>query len=321
MTHYIGVDVGGTKIAGIAYNAESQTVIHRQVIATDGKQGAEGVIQQVIDLVRTITTTLDWSLESVSGIGVGVPAVIDYDKGHTLVLPNIPGNWVDQPVTAPIQSALNRPVHLINDARAFTLAEASIGAGRGYGVVAGITLGTGIGGGVAVDGKLLLGLDGSAGEFGHIMIDHNGLPDGSGTPGGLESYGSGPAIAAAAVKAVMQGINTNIGALVDYDLNAITPAIVAQAADAGDPVAQAILHSAGQSIGAGIANVLTILNPHALVIGGGVAALGERILVPMREALAHYNRTTSIDKLAILPAEVADAGAVGAALWAKQRGM
>jgi len=274
----------------------------------------------VIDLVRTTAHSAGLTLETVGGVGVGVPAVVDYEGGRTLVLPNIPGNWSDKPVTDPIQRTLGCPVHLINDARAFTLAEATLGAGRGYPIVAGVTLGTGIGGGIAIDGKLILGLNGAAGEFGHITIDYNGLPDGSGTPGGLEGYGSGPAIAAAAAKVVMQGINTRIAALVDYDLNAITPAVVAQAADEGDEIAQMILQHAGRIIGAGIANVLTVVNPHALVIGGGVAALGERILHPMREGLATYNRTNAVDSLAILPAEVTDAGAVGAALWAKQRG-
>jgi glucokinase len=319
MAHFIGVDLGGTKIAAVAYDAESQQVIHRHTVATDGRQGAEGVIQQMIALVRLTAHSAGWPPESVSGVGVGVPAVIDYDTGHTLILPNIPGNWNNQPVTAPMQSSLSCPVFLVNDARAFTLAEATIGAGRGYSIVAGITLGTGIGGGIAIDGKLLLGLNGAAGEFGHICIDLNGLPDGSGTPGGMEGYGSGPAIAAAATKAVMQGINTCIGSLVNYDLNAITPAVVAKAADEGDEIAQQILTRAGHAIGAGIANVLTILNPHVLVIGGGVAALGSRILDPMREGLILYNNTHAVEKLAIVPAEVLDAGAVGAALWARQR--
>lgn len=318
-THFIGVDLGGTKIAAVAYDAGTQTVVYRQVIATDGRHGADGVIRQMIDLVQSIANGAGWPLASVTGVGVGVPATIDYETGVVIILPNIPGNWVNKAVAAPMRQVLGCPVYLINDARAFTLAEATLGAGRGYAVVAGITLGTGIGGGIAIDGRLFLGMNGSAGEFGHICIDYNGLPDGSGTPGGLESYGSGPALAAMAAKAVMQGIDTRIGELVNYDVNAITPGIVAQAADSGDAIAQQIITVTGRCIGAGIGNVLTILNPHALVIGGGVAQLGERIFKPMREGLAIYNRTTTQDRLAIVMAQVEDAGAVGAALWAKQR--
>lgn len=319
MGHYIGIDLGGTKIAAVAYDAAIEKVRHRETIATDRRNGADGVIYQMIDLVRKVAQAVGWPVSGLDGVGVGVPAVVNYELGQTVVLPNIPGDWVNKPVTAVMQEVLGRSVWLINDARAFTLAEATVGAGRGYSIVAGVTLGTGIGGGIAIDGKVLLGLSGGAGEFGHICIDLNGPPDGAGTPGGLEGYGSGPAIAAAGVKAVLQGINTQISTLADHDITAITPAIVAQAADAGDEVALEILTRAGHAIGAGLANVLTIVNPHVLVIGGGVAALGKRIREPMREGLARFNRTNAVEKLAILDARVEDAGAVGAALWAKQR--
>lgn len=321
MNRYIGIDLGGTKIAAVAYDATQQTTTHEATIGTNRQDGADGVIRQVIELVRATANNAGWALADVAGVGIGVPAVIDYERGETVLLPNIPGNWVNKPVTAPVHAALNCPTFLVNDARAFTLAEANIGAGRGYSVVAGVTLGTGIGGGIAIDGKLLLGLNGSAGEFGHICIDYNGPPDGSDTPGGLEGYGSGPAIAAMGVKAVMQGVNTKISELVDYDLNAITPQTVAQAADMGDAVAQRILHDAGKQIAAGIANVLTILNPHVLVVGGGVSQLGDRLIKPMEQALRVYNRTIDFDRFAILPAEVENAGAVGAALWARQRAL
>ncbi|MCB9461400.1 MAG: ROK family protein [Anaerolineaceae bacterium] len=318
MGHFIGIDLGGTKIAAIAYEADAQRVIYKHTVPTDRQQGSDAVVAQMIELSQAIADGAGWPRDQISGVGVGVPATVDYDIGTTIMLPNIPGDWVDKPVAPTMQAVLGCPVALINDARAFTLAEATLGAGRDYPVVAGVTLGTGIGGGIAIDGKLFLGMEGSAGEFGHMSIDYGDLPDGSGTPGGLERYSSGPAIAAAAIKYVVQGADTSIGALVDYDLNKITPHVVAQAADDGDEVAQDILYQAGIRLGAGLSVVLGVLNPHAMVIGGGMANLGERILGPMREGLKIYNRTTSVDKLAIVPAELDDAGSIGAALWAKQ---
>ena len=318
MSRFVGIDLGGTKIAAIAYDANAQSVVKREVIPTDGKEGADGVIRQMIELVRKIAKAADWTPDSIAGVGVGVPAVVDYEKGHTTVVPNIPGNWVNKPVTDPMQEALQCAVYLINDARAFILAEARLGAGQGYPIVAGMTWGTGIGGGIIIDGNLLLGLNGSAGEFGHITIDFNGLPDGTGTPGGLESYGSGPAIESMAGKAINQGIDTKIAELVDYDLNKITPAIVAQAADDGDELALSIFEYIGKTVGAGMANVVTVINPHVLVIGGGVANLGDRVIEPLREGLRTYNKTANIDDMKIVRAEVDDAGAVGAALWAQQ---
>lgn len=319
MSFYIGIDLGGTKIRAVVYEATAARVLVYQVVPTSN-QGVDAVITQMSDLARSVAAQANVALDQIEGIGIGVPATIDYARGVTLLLPNIPGEWYGKPVQSLLQAQINRPVYLINDAHAFTLAEATHGAGRGYPVVACFTLGTGIGGGIAIDGRLLMGRDGSAGEFGHMTVDYNGLPDGSGTPGGLERFASGPAIAAEGVRAVMQGADTQIGALVDYDLNKITPAVIARAADAGDEEAQRILERAARILGAGIGNVLTILNPHAVVIGGGMASLGERILKPVRAALKVYNKTTDLDALQLVPAELGDdAGAIGAALWAMQQ--
>lgn len=319
MTNFIGVDLGGTKICAVAYDGKYRQVIARHTIATDRLNGADSVIHQVITLTQMIADQVGWSDADITAVGVGVPATVNYERGTTVLLPNIPGDWTNKPIVAPIAQAIKRPVALINDARAFTLAEALMGAGRDYPIVAGLTLGTGIGGGIAINGQLILGMDGSAGEFGHLSIDYNGLPDGSNTPGGLEGYCSGPAMAAMAIKAILQGADTTIGQLVDHNLNAITPEIIARAADEGDAVAQGIIQRVGEYIGIGVALVLGVLNPHALVVGGGVAHLGERIFTPMRDAIKKYNRTTSVDQLSILIAQVEDAGAVGAALWAQQR--
>ncbi|GAB4521761.1 MAG: ROK family protein [Anaerolineae bacterium] len=316
----IGIDLGGTKIAAVLLDATTETVIRKEVTPTQGHEGDDAVLMRIAEAVRRICIDADVSLADIRAVGVGLPATIDYDTGRTLLLPNIPGEWYGKPVLAILQAALGIPVWLINDARAFTLAEATLGAGRDASLVACFTLGTGIGGGIALNGQLLLGQEGSAGEFGHHTIDYNGLPDGSGTPGALESFASGPAIATMGIKAVMQGIDTIIGDLVNYDLNRVTPRIIMQAAEAGDAVAQNILTQVGTYIGVGMANVVTLLNPHCIVIGGGVAQLGEWIMAPIWTALRRYNHTANLDRLRILPAALGeDAGAIGAALWAYQQ--
>jgi glucokinase len=259
-------------------------------------------------------------LAAIGGVGVGMPATFDLEKGQTLLLPNIPGDWWGKPVVSILQADLDRPVALVNDARSFTLAEATLGAGRGYECVFGLTLGTGIGGGIAINGKLHLGLSGSAGEVGHHSIDYQGVPDGSGNPGGWEAYASGPAIAAMGVKAVMQGITTQIGGLVNYDLNRITPGVILQAAEQGDAIARDILRTAGEYIGAGLSNVIIILAPHCVVIGGGVAELGEWILEPMRASIARRCKTVPVDQIAIKRAALgSQAGVFGAALQVWQQ--
>jgi glucokinase len=315
----IGIDLGGTKISAVLLDPAARQIIAHQTIPTEGKRGPDGVITRIADVCRALTTDAGVPLDAVRGIGVGMPCVIDYENGRTLIMANLPGEWREKPVAADLRAQLGRPIWLINDARAFSLAESLWGAGRGYPVVACFTLGTGIGGGVVINGALHMGMDNAAAEFGHLTVDINGAPDGVGVPGSIESLGSGPAIAAAGVKAVMQGVNTTLGALVDYDLNRITPDVIRRAAEAGDPVALDILQRAGTAIGAGIAHVVTILAPHCVILGGGVTALGDWILDPIRASLRIYCRTVNVDRVQIVLAALgADAGAIGAALWADQ---
>jgi glucokinase len=318
---YVGVDVGGTKIAAAMFDRQSEELSGEMVVPTYTQDGPDGVLLQIANLVKEVTEKAGVSLAAVGGVGVGMPATIDLEKGETLIIPNIPGDWHRKPVAKILQENLGLPIRisLMNDARLFTLAEASLGAGRGYSCVVGITLGTGIGGGIAIDGKLHLGLFGSAGEVGHHSIIFNGVPDGTGNPGAWEAYGSGPAIAAMGAKAVMQGITTKIEQLVDNDLNRITPKVIMEAAELGDPVAQGILQRAGEYIGVGMANVITIVGPHCVVLGGGVADLGDWIMKPIWESLELRCKVVPLNQLAIKRAELGgQAGVIGAALLAHQ---
>ncbi len=320
MSYYIGIDLGGTKINGLIIADDRPDPIIQKKIPTEGHEGADAVVGRIAQLCKDLCNDISTTMSEVTSVGVGVPAVVDYDEGKTLLLPNIPGDWYGKPVEAELEAMLGCSVWLINDARAFTLAEAKYGAGKGHPVVACFTLGTGIGGGIAINGELHLGMDGAAGEFGHTTVDVNGVPDGSGTPGTIETYGSGPAIAAMGAKAIMQGVNTKITDLADNDLNTVTPRTILQAAKDSDEVALRILNDAGKYIGAGVANVITILAPHCVVFGGGVSALGDMILDPIKQSIRVYNHTVDLDKVAIKTAELGDdAGAIGAALWAQQR--
>ncbi len=181
----------------------------------------------------------------------------------------------------------------------------------------GITLGTGVGGGVVIGGRLLFGIDGTAGEVGHQIIDPYGPRCGCGSRGCLEAHASGPAIAAAGMKAVRQGRTTRIRDLVGGDLNAITPEVIVQAAEAGDAVACEILEEAGFYLGIGIANLITLFSPDTVVIGGGVAQAGDWLLRPIRRVVRERCHVTPIDRVRVLPAALGrQAGAIGAALWA-----
>ncbi len=320
MTLYIGIDLGGTKIAGAVWDADQQVVRAQKTMPTEANLGPDAVLGRIAGLVLELSRRVGLEAAHIPAVGVGVPATFDVDQGIIWLIPNLPGDWYGKPVAAQLRQLVGAPVFLINDARAFTLAEATIGAGKGAASCVGITLGTGIGGGIAINGRLYLGLSGAAGEFGHHSIDLYGAPDGSGNPGAWEGMASGPAIAAMGMKAVTQGITTRIGALVEFDLNRITPEVIARAADQGDEVAQRILQTAGFYLGTGIANVITILAPERVVIGGGVAQLGAWIMTPIHETIRLRVKTVPIERIQIVPAALgAEAGVIGAAIWASQQ--
>jgi glucokinase len=317
MSIVIGIDLGGTKIGGVLWDANTHGARLSRTILTQSHEGPEGVIRRIADHIRSLCVEANIELADVAAVGVGVPAT--HEAGVIGVMPNLPGEWAGKPLAALLREQIGRPVTLVNDARAFTLAEATIGAGAGTLSCVGITLGTGIGGGIAINGRLYLGT-GSAGEFGHHSIEVNGQPDGTGNPGGWEGMASGPAIAALGMKAVAQGINTLIGDLIDFDLNQITPEVIAHAAGLGDPVARQILATAGEYLGTGIANIIIMLAPECVVIGGSVARLGEWIMKPIEEAIRRRVYTVPPERVRIVAAALGgDAGAIGAAIWASQQ--
>jgi glucokinase len=178
-------------------------------------------------------------------------------------------------------------------------------------------IGTGIGGGLVINGQLHLGIGGTGGELGHQTIDFNGPPCGCGNRGCLEAFASGPAIASMGMKAVIQGRTTVIGKLVDFDLNKITPDIIAQAAALGDDIAQTILQDTGTYIGVAAANVCVSLGPSKIVIAGGVSQIGEPILEPIRKTIRERVTIMPVEQVEVVQAELGDdAGVIGAALWA-----
>jgi glucokinase len=320
MTLFIGIDLGGTKIAGAVWDAEKLAVAAQKTIPTQGQLGPDGVLERIAGLVRELAGMVGMDAKDVPGVGLGVPATFDVDEGVIWLLPNLPGEWYGKPVIRQLSAMLGVPVYLVNDAHAFTLAEATIGAGRGAASCVGVTLGTGIGGGIVIDGRLYLGVSGAAGEVGHHSIELYGPPDGSGNPGGWEGMASGPAIAAMGMKYVTQGATTKIGELVNFDLNKITPDVIARAAELGDEVAKEILQKAGFYLGTGIANLITILAPERLIIGGGMANLGEWIMEPIRATLKLRVKTLPLDRFQVVPAALGgEAGVIGAAIWASQQ--
>jgi glucokinase len=291
-----GLDLGGTnvKVCLLDYG-EAPRVVERRSAETHAERGPEAVM----DVLAGLAADAIAAAGAVQAVGLGAPGPLDLERGRSLWMPNLPG-WNNVPIVAEMEARLGRRVALINDSRALTLAELELGAGRGCRDLVCFALGTGVGGGVVVNGQLLLGLNGTAGELGHQTIDPEGRRCGCGNRGCLEQEASGPAIARAGGRATAEA--------------------VLEAARSGDERALAAFERAGAKLGIAIANAVLTVGPDRVVVGGGVAAAGELLLRPAREELVRRDRVQPVERVEVVAATLGSyAGAIGAALWAASR--
>lgn len=313
---HLGLDLGGTEIKA-AVMAGSGTVLAEGRAPTP-RSGTPAVIAAMHALAARMVGDAP-----VAGVGVAVPGVVDMERGVVKFVPNVPGDWAGRPLAAELGARLGAPCLLLNDARAATFGELSLGAGRGCRHFVLMAVGTGIGGGVVANGELLLGSGGHAGEVGHQVIDLHGPRCACGGWGCAESLASGPALVAAAVRAVAQGMDTDMRAACGGDVGRITPSLVAEVAAAGDRVAAELMDALAHRLGTAAGNLVVVLNPERVVIGGGLSLAGERLLEGIRRTMAErigwYLRHAPVD---VVAAELgAHAGALGAAAWARRRVM
>jgi glucokinase len=319
MKKYIGCDLGGTNLRAAIVDVESGDVLHLESIPTLAQEKHEAVMRRMADLILHVLNSAGLDKEHIGGIGIGAPGVLDLAKGKTLFLPNLPGTWPNIPLADTITRFTGLKTILLNDVRSITNGEWHFGAGRGVDTIAVFAIGTGIGGGLVINGQLHLGLGGTGGELGHTMIDFNGPACGCGNTGCLETYASGPAIAAMGMKAVSQGLTTRITELCGHDLNRITPKLIADAANAGDEIAKDIFDKAGFYIGIAAANVCVTIGPRRIIIGGGVAKAGALLLDPIRRTVRQRVYVMPVDQVEIVKSQLGDmAGIIGVACWAAQ---
>jgi len=317
MKKYIGCDLGGTNLRAAIVDVESGDVLHHMSIPTLAREGHDAVMERMANLFLEVIRAANMKKDEIGGIGIGVPGVLDLEKGETLFLPNLPGTWPNVPLRDKVTHLTGLQTALLNDVRSITNGEWRFGAGQGVDTVAVFAVGTGIGGGLVVNGQLHLGIGGTGGELGHTMIDFNGPKCGCGNYGCLEAFASGPAIAAMGMKAVAQGLTTNIGELCEYDLNRITPELIAKAAEAGDEIARDIYKQAGFYIGIAAANMCASIGPRRIIIGGGVAQAGELLLDPIRRTLRERVHIMPVEQVEVVASTLGDnAGVIGVACWA-----
>jgi glucokinase len=308
----VGVDIGGTKVLAGVVDAEGR--VARTALRTT--PGRRGVTRQVEDaLVAAILEAADG--RPLAAVGVAAAGFVDSAGERVMFAPHLP--WQGEPLRALLADRLDCPVGLDNDASCAARAEAHHGAARGAASALMITLGTGIGGAVLLDGRVVRGANGMAGEFGHMQVVPDGQVCECGRRGCWEQYSSGNALVRNA-RALMAEQPSVLLDMTDGHPDRVTGPMVTSAAEEGDLVARRAFGSVGDWLGVGTANLVAALDPEVVVIGGGVSAAGARLLDPARAAL---HRTLVGAEHRVVPDLVAAelgprAGMVGAALLVDQ---
>ncbi|HET6229882.1 MAG TPA: ROK family protein [Longimicrobiaceae bacterium] len=312
----VGVDLGGTNIVVGLLPIEGGEVLGLRTLPTDSVRGAKFVVDRMVSLIEEsiaeVTAAHGATREAVAGVGIGSPGPLDRKTGTVINTPNL--GWRNFPLRDLISNAVHLPATLDNDANCATYGEWWLGAGRSVQTLVGLTLGTGIGGGIVLNGEIFHGCSDIAGEIGHMTIEANGRRCKCGNYGCLEQYASGPAIATRAVEGIEVGVETILNEMVHGKLEDITAATVYEAAVRGDAFAEEVMKDTARFLGAGVANIINILNPEMVVISGGVTKAGERLFAPLQAEVRRRAFRAAQECCQIVPALLpGTAGVVGAA--------
>jgi glucokinase len=312
----VGVDLGGTNIVVGLLPIEGGDVIGLRTLPTDPGRGAKFVVDRIIGMVEDVIkrglheTGADRS--AIAGVGIGSPGPLDRAAGVVINTPNL--GWRNFPLRDLVSNGVGLPATLDNDANCATYGEWWLGAGRDVDTLVGLTLGTGIGGGIVLQGRIYHGVSDVAGEIGHMTIDSTGRKCKCGNYGCLEAYASGPAIALRAVEGIEAGVETSLTEMVNGDFHKLTAATVYEAAVEGDAYATEVMKDTARFLGAGVGNIINVLNPEMVVIAGGVTRAGEHLFGPLRAEVRRRAFRSAEERCRIVSAELpGTAGVVGAA--------
>jgi len=298
----IGVDLGGTKIEFAAISADGR-FLHRNRVPTP-----VGDYQATVEAIRTGVLAIEDKLGLSATVGVGIPGAISPATG---LVKNANSTWlIGAPLNSDLESALNRPVRLANDANCFTLSEAIDGAGKGIDMVFGVILGTGVGGGIAVNGQAVTGLNAIAGEWGHNPLPWPQGPEKRdrqcycGQSGCIETHLSGPALS----RAYREATGTDI-----------TAAEVASRADKDEAAATEVLALYESKLARALAQIINILDPGVIVLGGGISNIG-RIYRTVPKLWRKWVFSDTVETRLLAPRHGDSSGVRGAAwLWPESR--
>jgi glucokinase len=314
----LGIDVGGTS-TGVGIVTALGKLEESVTIPTEAGSGPRDVVRRIGSAAKDLMKRHDGK---VALAGAGAPGPLDIRTGVVIEMPNL--GWKDVPLRVMLEEELGLVTHLDNDANSAAFGEYWVGAGMGARLLVCFTLGTGVGGGIVVDGEVLRGVSGAAAEFGHMLVETGGRRCKCGKHGCLEAYASATAIAARARERLEAKESSVLRDLAGGDSSLVTSKLVSEAALAGDGLAREIIEETARYLAVGVSNVMNLLNPDVVVIGGGVIGAGDLLLDPLREFVRELTFEVHFRDARIVAAALgSEAGIVGAAgialVWERGR--
>jgi glucokinase len=316
--YLLGVDLGGTKILTGVFDAKFDLKGTAKV-STKADRGVDAVIERIARCVREAVDECDLKLEQVRGIGIGAPGAVDSETGRVIFAPNLPG-WKDIPLKKQLEKELGVPVFLGNDCNVCTLGVFDQEFKSKPKHLIGIFIGTGIGGGIVINGELYAGHNLTAGEIGHMVIEVNGPKCGCGNRGCLEALASRTAIFRKIESAVKDGQKTVLTDMLGPDLQDMRSGDLRKAMRKGDKFIEKIIEEVAEFAGIGVANLINILNPEVVVVGGGlIEALQDEMMPTLVKTAKDHVMPGTLSGIEITASKLGDnAGITGAAVLARR---
>jgi glucokinase len=314
--HWVGFDLGGTKMFAVVFD-DAFKAVGKKRRKTKGNEGAEAGVERVISTIDEALADAGLGREDVAGIGIGCPGPLDLDRGVLLDSPNL--GWRNVPLKKLLEKAFGCPSFILNDVDSGVYGEYRFGAAKGAHCAVGVFPGTGIGGGCVYEGKLLRGKTGSAFEIGHMQVDADGPLCGCGRTGCLEAVASRLAIASAAVAAAYRGEAPSLLAEIGTDLSQVRSGVLARSVEAGDCAVEQIIRRASRLTGKVVGDVVNLVSPEIVVLGGGLVEAMPKLIVPeVLRAARERAMPAYTDTFEVRAAELGDdASVLGAAAWAQ----
>lgn len=316
--YVVGVDLGGTKILAGVFDHSLESVGTAK-LSTKSTRGVDKVIERIARCAQDAVDEADLTLKQVAGVGIGAPGAVDFNSGTVIFAPNLEG-WKDIPLKKELEKMLGVPVFVENDCNISALGVYAVELKSKPHSMVGIFVGTGIGGGLVVDGELYSGSSHTAGEIGHMVLEVNGPKCGCGNKGCFEALASRTAIFQQIKSGIKDGQKTILTEMLGDDLTDLRSGDLRKAIRRGDKFVDRIIESAAEYIGIATANLVNILNPEVVVLGGGVIeALADEMMSVIIETATDYAMPGALKGVEIIASKLGDnAGITGAAVLARR---